>query len=384
MLFLLCSVLVLFSTSIDAELLGAPSLKWSLELEGGRTLGKGNSVKVWNNYIFVTATDASLHILDKESGTTNAILEGPSATATCQSGVAIVQEEQNEEDVSPVVDDTTNNNGPQDASESPSVSPTVLATTKTMDPYLVYAVTIPSTNANNSTFSRILAVNIEDATIRWSVKVPGTIVGTPVVGKSGRFIYVSHHTTNTTTIANGGGQDNADTTQETEAGFLSVIAIDAMHAFAELTATLAPPDNRIVPLGPPALQRLSPQGATQVTDGDFVAIAENWDNGFAAEGSLYILAPSTDWKDFAGLGNVSYEWRVVSASAWRFSAVTAPIFVDQSVYIGGTAAIIAGWTADADIGDVLSGRNQNIDPQWILQLRQNIDDQSQRKSIMSE
>jgi hypothetical protein len=358
------AAVVLLGDFVEAELLQTPTLQWSLELGGSRTLGRGNTVQVWRDHVFVTAADASLHILDKAVGSTTAVFEGPSSPATCQSGVAIVQEEGTPSEAPPAAE---NNNGPNNnaqATEAPSATPSVSTITK-MKPYLVYAVTIESTDTT-PTSSRVVAVNIDNATERWSVSVPGTIVGTPVVGKSGRLIYVSHR----------------EVTTESEAGFLSVIAVNETHTSAQLTATLAPPDNRIAPLGPPALRQLSTQGGSGATasgNGDFVAVAESLGDGLVSEGALYVLVPSAEWESLGGLGDASYEWKVVSQDVWRFSAVAAPTFVDDSIFIGGTAAIIAGWTDQSDISTILGGQDADLAPEWILQLRQNNENEESRK-----
>ena len=367
------AAVVLSGCSVHAELMQTPTLQWSLQLEGSRSLGRGNTVQVWRDHIFVTSSDASLHILDKTIGSIKAIFEGPSSPASCQSGVAIVNEEEAATEAPPAAE---NNNGPNEAqaTEAPSMMPSV-PSTKKMNPYVVYAVIIPSTDTT-STRSQVVAVNIDNATEQWSVDVPGTIVGTPVVGKSGRFIYVSHREESADVA-------DANTQTESVAGFLSVIAVNETHASAQLTATLSPPDNRVATLGPPALRQLSTEGGSRATasvSGDFVAVAESIGDGLVTEGALYILTPSAEWESLGGLGNASYDWKVVSPDAWRFSAVAAPTFVDDSIFIGGTAAIIAGWTAQSEISSILGGQDSDLAPEWILQLRQNNENDASRKS----
>jgi len=347
----------------NAELLDSPAVRWTFQLEGSRTLGQGNKVQVWNDYVFVAAQDASLHILDSVLGTTKGIFEGPSIPATCESSVAIVQVTDEDSEASRI------------------------------EPYLVYAVNLQPDNEDTTTVtqSRVIAVNIEDASVRWSVDISGRIVGTPAVGRSGRFLYVSHrnvtNTTTTTTTEDGNNNANNENGGEGsggEMGYLSVIAIDEMHTKAIVTATLPPPDNRMAILGPPALQQISFVSETTSTTEDFIAIAEQPVDGTTTTnngGRLYILVPSADWTSFQGLGDASYEWRIFTEGAWRFPTVAKPTFVDNWLFIGGVESIFAGWTSQSDISTVLSGENVDVDPAWILQLRRN-NNADERKSVL--
>lgn len=343
-------ILVGLSSSVQALLLDTPTLQWNIELEGGRTLGKGNVVQVYEDSIFVTAQDGSFHILEKSTGTTRAVLEGPSsAGALCQSGVAIVQ---------------------------PGGSAAVGAA------YAVYAVIFPETTGDTSvpTSSRILAVNVSDATIIWSVDLAGAIVGNPVVGTSGRFIYVSHNSNIPSTVSNENQNDNG-------IGFLSVIMVDETSKVAQVAATLSVPDGSNAPLGPPVIQKLSTpvdiatnttSTTITTTDANFVVVAENWNNGFTRRGAIYLLSPGADWESQEGMGESSYQWTVINDDAWRFSAVAPPIFVDESVYVGGTAAVTAGWTLDSSFSTVLQGQGENVEPSWMIQLEQSDDNRAQR------
>lgn len=338
----------------SAELLESPSLRWSFSLEGGdvntvglsgRSLRQGNAVVAsrGGDKLFVTADDASLHILNIAGAEPiTAALFQPELVANtfteCRSGVVVVER--------------TTSSG-------------------TVVPYLIYAVLdIPSSSVGSdgaqavqsdnseSTNSRVIAVNM-DGTLRWSVAVEGTIVGTPVVGSNGRLIYVSHNDSN-------------------NKGFLSVILSTEQGTVAELTASLSP-EGRDAPFGPPALQQTP--GQEESTNGDLVAVAESWDDGFMQLGGLYMLLPSADFEDTGGRGPTSYQLAVISQSVWSLSAVMAPLFVDSSLWIGGTSAVIAGWTNNRDLANVLDRSEEDVNPEWLFALTRNPENMSQRKFV---
>jgi hypothetical protein len=322
----------------------------------GRSLRQGNAVVAWRggDKIFVTAGDASLHILDVagDAPTTSSVFEPSTISRTfteCRSSVAVVDVE----------------------TESTTVS--------SSEPYLVYAVVdtpmasspvewdgaqLVGSNNSDKISSRVMAVNM-DGTLRWSVPIDGTIVGTPVVGSNGRLLYVSH-------------------TDNTNKGFLSVLLTNEDGTSAELTASLSPAD-RDAPFGPPAIQRTLEEGNNNDPSsvGDRIVVAENWDDGYTEQGSIYLLSPSPDFEDAGGRGSESYQLLLVSRASWNFSAVMAPLFVGSSLWIGGTSSNLAGWTANRDISNVLGGNQEDVDPRWSTQLEPNARNESQRKCYRS-
>lgn len=203
--------------------------------------------------------------------------------------------------------------------------------------YLVYAVI-------NGLDSTVFGVNL-DGTLKWQVDVEGEIVGTPVV--SANAVYITRNV------------DAAD-------GYLSVLLLTDDKA--ELTASLTPTEGN-APLGPPTLSFENGE--------DAVAVAESWEDGYGSQGNVYIVVPSNQYDNLDGKGNESYE--MFHATSWPFSAVTKPIMAGSSLWLGATASSIGGWQAK-DIGKVLEGRKENIDPQWELQLDPSELNENQRKS----
>lgn len=331
--------------SAQASFLETPSLEWSVTLPDNPTIGDNNVVQVWNNHILVTTAAGNLYMLDRRTGDSLGVFEASNnnGAVICKSGITIVS--------------------------------TLTTAEEASSDYAVYAV-IDTTAAT----SQVIAVNIPDATLRWSMEVSGEITGTPVVGRSedSRLIYVSHTTT---------------TNENRSRGVLSVLQINDDHTQATIVANaLSSPNPNVPALGPPTLQRLStnPESIAATTTlnngGDFVAVAENWNPNTGINldnGAIYILGPSSNTFDPTNLGPESFEWRTVSDSVWSFGALAAPLFVDNSIYMGGTAAIIAGWTDNRDISSVLvqDGNNEDdVPPRWILQLNRNNNNADLRKS----
>lgn len=107
LLSLCCSLLCWWSSiqTVSANFLDAPNLAWTFELEasessGSRSLRQGNAVVAWQggDQLFVTADDASLHILSLATATgeptTTAVFEPSPLSRTyseCRSGVAVVE-----------------------------------------------------------------------------------------------------------------------------------------------------------------------------------------------------------------------------------------------------------------------------------------------------
>lgn len=345
---------------VNADLLDTPNLQWSFSLEGsddngsalgGRSLRRGNAIIPWRggDKLFVTADDGSLHILDTsgETPTTSSVFEPTPVARTfteCRSGVVVIGDEVNHK-----------------AADAPSAylvyavidTPWASSTTEFNGPDVV------GNNNSDRITSRVIAVNL-DGTLRWSVSMDGTIVGTPVVGSDDRFVYISR-------------------TESSGKGFLSVILIDADGEKAELTASLAPVD-RDAPFGPPALQRRIDQGnANPSIDGDQVVVAENWDGGYTEQGSIYTMVRSPEFEDTGGRSEVSFQLLLINRSSWTFSSVMAPLLVGNSLFIGGTSATVAGWTANRDLTSILQDNEEDIDPLWLSQLDNNRFNSSQRK-----
>jgi hypothetical protein len=210
--------------------------------------------------------------------------------------------------------------------------------------YIVYAV------VDSGRRSRILAVNL-NATLRWSLDVEGVIAGAPLIGNSG-YIYFARNVL----------------WEQGSRGFLSVVSVN--DDIPEIIASISAETE--APFSPPSISSL---GTPQTPNGgdDFVVVAEAWENGFAEEGSVYILAQSDQFEALEGRGSESYVLRL--ASSFPFAVVVPPTLSKSGprVWVAGQSSIVAGWTDDREFGRVLDGRREDIDPTWTTRVRPNLD-----------
>ena len=190
---ILLPLLLLSLTSCNGELLGEPKVlfTFNLDAETPRTLSKGNAVVASQDsiHIFATASDGSLHIINRNnvSPPITTVFEPAEVAGTdtkCNSGMIVLNDD---------------------------------------GEYVLYAVV----NGNDS---RLFAVDVTGDLI-WKVDVEGKIVGTPVVYED--KIYVSRKV-------------------DDETGYLSVFFMNGKSSPPELAASLTPADGS-APLGPPAL-----------------------------------------------------------------------------------------------------------------------------------
>jgi hypothetical protein len=341
----LFSTLVLLESS-NGSLLAQPAVRWTHRLTGSgdlssRGLRKGNAVVVSKsgNLIFVTADDGSLHILDpqKIKNDTSSIVFEPTPvdgrSTGCRSGVTPVDDEGGRTQylVYAVID-----------------TPVVLGVNIGND-----GTVNSDSNSNAKASSRLLAVDL-DGKLLWSLPVDGIIAGTPMVGRNGTSIYVSHN------IA--GETDDALDSRE---GYLSVLRVNEPLTSPEITASYG----RGAPFGPLSLVSvtLGDGGGGRETEGrsvDMVAVAESWDSGYRQDGSVYLLLPSTSYGELQGRGEEAYDLRL--ASSWPYSSVSRPTLgpSGQSMWMNGYASTVSGWTDNQNLADVISGFTEDTSPQW--------------------
>ena len=428
------------TNTANAELFSAPTLKWSLQLEGsgrlaGRGLRRGNAIVAHKDgtKIVVTADDGSLHVVQ----TTNPIktlgvhvpVEIVGKRTECRSGATIVdgkQVEYADGNRNPADGNAADGNaadGNENAANEDFIVYAVIDTTIVPDVGILEAGIIQSlgrngdkkdkdkdndndsstlnvdvdvgvgVNANargDAVTSRVIAVGTNGA-FRWSVELPGTIEGNPVVGKHGT-IYVTHN-------------DNGT-------GRLSVLRVsgNGTTATAVVVATVSPPATEpgsVVPLGPPSLRTPAHQGGYDDyygTDGDdddntnddedVVIVAENWESGFSStRGGLYMLISTTgtakgradDASLFASTTTTTtrfdYNYELVRISSWSYSASAPPMVRGDSIYLGAAAGTIAGFTGDRknDLSGITSQREKEISPRWNYQVSPNPRNVSQRE-----
>jgi hypothetical protein len=340
----LLSIWVLLDSS-HGSLLAQPTVQWTHRLTGSgdlsaRGLRKDNAVVVskGGNFLFVTADDGSLHILDpqKIKDDTISIVFEPTPvegrSTGCRSGVTPVEDEGGRTQylVYAVID-------------TPVVSGLNIGNDGTVN---------ANSNSNVKASSRLLAVDL-DGKLLWSVPLDGIIAGTPLVGQNGTSIYVSHNVAGET-------DDALDSRQ----GYLSVLRAKEPLTSPEITASYS----RGAPFGPLSLVRvLLGGGGGRETGGqsaDMVAVAESWDFGYRQDGSVYLLLPSTSYEELQGRGDEAYDLRL--ASSWPYSSVSRPTLgpSGQSMWMNGYASTVSGWTNNQNLADVISGLTEDTSPQW--------------------
>jgi hypothetical protein len=358
---LLCLVVLFLPSLCRSNLLSAPNVRWTFQLEGSsvkipdRGLRQGNAVVVHpdGSKLIATADDGSLHIL--RTGTsieTLAVFEPEPVDGRfvkCRSGATIVQKTTSG-------NDATTGEADGDELIIYAVIDTSAASIEQVDED---GESVPVGNIDETDVSsRVIAVTM-DGTLKWSVSVPGRIAGNPALGDSNTLLYVAH---------------NVD-----GIGAVSVILMDDRRDAAVIVATLSSSatdnDNGNGPFGPAVVQS---GGSANVPGGDIVFVAESWGNGFAEEdGGLHMLSPTTDF-DSGGLGNESFLLRQISS--WPFNAIAPPLVVGDSVFLGGTSANLAAWTNNNknDLSGVISGNQENIDPSWVFEASINQLNRTQR------
>ena len=406
LLLFLSSSLLLSSSFVHAELFSAPSLKWSLQLEGsgrlsGRGLRKGNAVVAYKDgtKIIVTADDGSLHIIQ----TTDQVVKTLSVYVPdgivgrymeCRSGATVV--DANIQDghyiIATTTDSANTNTNNEVAKEEDYIIYAVIDNTVVPDVGIFNSGMISSiagneNNNNNNNFnnivsSRVIAVNM-DGTFKWSVEVQGRIEGNPIVGKTG--LYVTHN-------------DNG-------IGHLSVIRINnntndgTQTTNANIVATVSPPATKpgsVGPLGPPAIQKPEYQYDEQSEEDedslslveDVVIVAENWESGFSeSKGGLYMLSlsssSSSTTTSTSAPSTSTSAYELVKISSWSYSASAPPLVYGDSIFLGAAGGTLVGYTGDRkyDLSAITSGREKEIWPRWDFQMTPNPRNASQRKFV---
>lgn len=326
------------------EFLERPSAQWTYRVPGGGTLAgrgfrAGNEIAVSpdGTTLFATADDGSLHFVAIADLRDSLVFQPEAIAGTfteCRSGVTMIYDDDN-----------------------------ALA-------YLVYAVMDVPVQAGilyegvsydasrTSILSRLLAVNL-DGTIRWSLPLSGAVAGKPVQAAQKDKLYVVHNVPNFI---------GSSPTR----GKVSVILLQQDNSQPTVTASIAPLD-RQGPFGPPT-------GATLVDGTQVVVLAEAWDSGYAADnGHVFLLKPSSLYKDFGGQGDEAYE--LARMSAWSVASVTRPAVVaDEAlqVFCGGAAARLSGWSS---VSNVVAGSQENVTPTWDVTLSPSLGNASQRKWV---
>jgi hypothetical protein len=182
--------------------------------------------------------------------------------------------------------------------------------------YAIYVVTDTDTST-----SRVLAVELETARLRWSVTVPGVAVGTPYYSRD--KVYVVHNTA--------------------AEGRVSVLGLDGTTAVLQTTVTA--PDSVVAPgpLGPPTA--LTTWDSTSDPDGsvttvrDVLVLAEKRDDVLSADGALYFFVATTvELQEPSVEPDVSQEEESQPAPVHNKSFLTLPdTFALRHLYFGPAA-----------------------------------------------
>lgn len=347
----------------NGNFLKQPSIEWIYNIPGsgtlsGRNLRHGNEVITSQNgqYLFVTADDGSLHILDTSNPNKNSLMYIPTETrgayTECRSGITIVEDnEGNPEYVIYSVIDVP-------------VRATVLYNGLEVD------------SSRTNTISRIIAVNVKDGNLRWSLPMNGIIIGKPMINHDATKLYVVHNVPSSS-----GGRGDLR-------GTISVLLLRGNNEPPVITAALSSVD-RPRPLGPPTGQTITieEKDGNNVKYQDVLVVAEAQDNGYNTEqGRLYMFMPSTLHNEFNGQGNDAYTLRVINEIDLMSTIARPTITKDASqVFVGAVNAKLMGWTGKEENTitkvwktDGEGTTTTDIKPAWITSLEPAKGNASQR------
>ena len=336
----------LSSVTVQAAFLPSPNVRWTYELPGAtpRRLGPGNNVVASSDgsRVFSTTSDGSLHILYTSALFASKVFEPETELGdvlTCRSGVTLVENEAGnvEYAVYAVLDEVTVADIFAEASDAPLTSPS----------------------------SRLLAVNV-DATLRWSLRLPGTVVGNPILGGDGNTFYIVHNIASTLELTE---------TLAEDVGRVSVVVLEPEGPI--ITATLPEtPDN--APFAPASGRTIPGQGPGG-SPTDVVVFGENRENGLSEDGALFMFVPSAEFNRLGGRGNAAYDLRV--ASAFPRSAVARPA-ISQSgaeVFLAQQESTITGWNDNRELSGVIAGTEEDLFPAWLNRPRPSLQNDILRK-----
>ena len=353
----------LLLSCVQANFLGAPVPKWSIQLKdsgksSGRGLRKGNAIVSHRDgtKIVATTNDGSLHIIQTTNQIKTIGVYDPAAETTeeyeCASAATIVYASDQDGLYSSSFDN--------DSEDKSSLR---------KDDFIVYAVTDKNGGKINETRSQVIAVDM-DGVLKSTFSCSGKIEGSPVVGKSGIYATCNQNGWAFVAILKISPEDG------------NFVLASSAGAFAEL--------------GPPTLrQPLSWEDEEDLED--VVVMAENWESGFSqTNGGLYMLpsaltsAAPVDEKDqslreeeLSALKSETrlFDYKLSKISSWSYSASAAPLVYGDSIFVGAAAGTLGGFTGNRrnDLSGITTGREDEIFPRWDFQMSPNPLNASQRK-----
>lgn len=222
----------------------------------------------------------------------------------------------------------------------------------------IYSV-IDAATDDAETTSRVLCVNLKEGTLVWSTSVSGRVIGTPQISED--HVYVVHNT---------------------NVGGVTIFKV----ADGEEPANVGSFITEDTTLGPASLVSVDKQ--------DVLAVASNRDNGFSAEGGLYMLIEQqaeNNEKQGGGGGKQggnkqtrSTVFRFINVSTFLRSSVTAPLLSgNMELVVGEQGASLTAFAGKDDLSDVLLAdfKDDNMSPSWQRFVDENPEDGDARKSF---
>lgn len=333
-------------TSVSTQLLNEPITVASQNLPVPSSFRSGNGFVTTNTDVIATSYEGNLHIIRINDFLKN----DTSNTRTFR----------------PSKSDST-------VETFCSCNPTLFQSNQTS--FVIYAVSDRDTTTGDVT-SRILAVNLMDASLTWHLTLPGLVIGSPQLNSNKQKIYVVHNI--------------FDTVNEEYDGRVTVISFDHETGQSLVVATL--PDESIgAPFGPPTLKTVSQQldtntdNALDATDNlrDVIFFGESRQNGFSSTGSLYALIEM--------MTTSSPTYNIVLASTFPGSGITFPaVSSTLELYLGTQSSTIIGYTAGRSFGPLvqsvdnltestttlIESQDLVVYPRWIIPLSKNASDES--------
>lgn len=305
----------------DATFLSRPSLRWKYDLPRGSTttssreenrITRDNAVVVSHDgsRVFITDADGFLHILRTGDLQRSSYFAPPVLAASVTAGASGVS----------------------------------LRETANGVDFAVYAV---MDVLSQTISSRVIAVD-KDGTMRWSVSVPGRAVGTPYISGDGSRVYVVHNLVSA-----------IDTIFKEDYGQVSVILTKGSSA--QIVASLPRNETSLGPFGPPTFRSVT--NGADVTDLLLVAESNSTSLFSGSRGGLHLLVPSSSFDQLQGLGDASYDLRVVSTYPY-LSGLRPAISTDGNSCYFAHQGRLSGWDNDRDISGVVSGDTADLFPNW--------------------
>lgn len=348
--FTLFLILSAYLASVSAQLLNEPIALASSRLGVSSSFRRGNGFATTNKDVVATSYEGNLHIIR-----TNELLNNDTSNTLIY------------------------HPPPIDSAFETICSSSPILFESNQSSFVIYAVSDRHTTIENVT-SRILAVSLIDASLRWQVTVPGVVIGSPQLNSNTSRIYVVHNVFDT---------DNGEFE-----GRISVISFSRERGV--VIATL-PDESTGAPFGPPKLKTVSWQlgsngnrndddtvdSSAPVALRDVIFFGESRQSGFSTRGNLYALIEM--------ISTTSPTYNLVLASDFPGSGITSPAVTSTlDVYLGTQGSYLSGYTSGRGFASllesidnlrentmtVIASEDLIVYPRWIVPLSSNVSNQA--------